>query len=325
MMLRGQQSKSRSLTSTLLLVCYLLLFMGMPAAAAAETASIAVLYPEIREPYRSVFSRITDGIRKQSRIRVETYALRDELDVSNLQAWLQSERSKVIIALGHRGLKAAQRLENSPPVVVGAVLLPPGASKNGISGVSLTPDPGMLFARLKSMQPQVKRVTVVYDPQRNEGLIRLAKTAAKAQGLELVALKAANLSEAAPIYREILRNRKSGSDAIWLPQDPNTVDDRIILPLILKEAWNSKLVVFSSNPAHIKRGVLFALYPDNFALGRSLARLALAQLNNNAHPGPGIATLKDLLIAVNLRTADHLELKITSQQRREFDLTFPAP
>ncbi len=325
MMLRGQQYRSRSLTSVLLLVCYLLLFTGTPATSAAETASIAVLYPEIREPYRSVFSRITDGIRKQSRIRVETYQLREELDVNNLQAWLQSEHSKVIIALGHRGLKAAQRLENKPPVVVGAVLLPPGARKNGVSGISLTPDPGMLFARLKSLQPQVRRVTVIYDPGRNEGLIRLARTAAKAQGLELVTIKAANLSEAAPIYREILSNRKSGTDAIWLPQDPNTVDDRIILPLILKEAWNNKLVVFSSNPAHVKRGVLFALYPDNFALGRSLARLALSQLNHNAHPGPGIATLKDLLVAVNLRTADHLELKITSQQRREFDLTFPAP
>ena len=325
MMLRGRQYRGRSLTSALLLVCYLLLFTGTPAANAAESASIAVLYPEIREPYRSVFSRITDGIRNQSRIRVETYQLRDELDVNNLQAWLQSEHSKVIIALGHRGLKATQRLDNKLPVVVGAVLLPPGASKNGVSGISLTPDPGMLFARLKSLQPQVRRVTVVYDPQRNEGLIRLARTAAKAQGLELVAIKAANLSEAAPIYREILSNRKSRSDAIWLPQDPNTVDDRIILPLILKEAWNNKLVVFSSNPAHIKRGVLFALYPDNFTLGRSLARLALAQLKKDTHASPGISTLKDLLVAVNLRTADHLELKITSRQRREFDLTFPAP
>ena len=141
MILRGQHNRRRSLARTLLLVCYLLLFGGMPDATAAETASIAVLYPEIREPYRSVFSRITDGIRKQSRIRVETYALRDELDVNNLQAWLQSERSRVIIALGHRGLKAAQRLENSPPVVVGAVLLPPGPTANGFSGVSLTPDP----------------------------------------------------------------------------------------------------------------------------------------------------------------------------------------
>ncbi|WP_255210805.1 hypothetical protein [Methylogaea oryzae] len=38
-----------------------------------------------------------------------------------------------------------------------------------------------------------------------------------------------------------------------------------------------------------------------------------------------IEPLKDLLFAVNLRTAEHLGLRFDSQDRRQFDLVFPAP
>ena len=35
--------------------------------------------------------------------------------------------------------------------------------------------------------------------------------------------------------------------------------------------------------------------------------------------------LRDLLISVNVRTAEHLGLEITSRQKRAFDLVFPSP
>jgi hypothetical protein len=35
--------------------------------------------------------------------------------------------------------------------------------------------------------------------------------------------------------------------------------------------------------------------------------------------------LTDLLGAINLRTADHLDLRISKEQQRRFSLMFPAP
>jgi putative ABC transport system substrate-binding protein len=73
----------------------------------------------------------------------------------------------------------------------------------------------------------------------------------------------------------------------------------------------------------VPRGVLFALYPDNEAMGRSLGKLAMRRISNNSSNG-GIKPLKDLKFAINLRTADHLGLSFSKEQESEFDLTFPA-
>jgi len=39
----------------------------------------------------------------------------------------------------------------------------------------------------------------------------------------------------------------------------------------------------------------------------------------------GIEPLRDLLIAVNLRTAEHLGLNLANNAKLKFDLTFPQP
>jgi putative ABC transport system substrate-binding protein len=98
----------------------------------------------------------------------------------------------------------------------------------------------------------------------------------------------------------------------------------VILPIVLQEAWERDLAVFSSNLAHIKNGVLFALYPDNKNMGRSLAELALNQMHNGESTPLGIMPLHDIFTAVNIRTAEHLGLKFTNQIRRDFNLIFPS-
>jgi putative tryptophan/tyrosine transport system substrate-binding protein len=92
------------------------------------------------------------------------------------------------------------------------------------------------------------------------------------------------------------------------------------LPLILKEAWDKNLTVFSSSPNHVKRGALFSLYPDNVAMGRRLAAMAR---NDAGAPKEAIVPLRDLQTAVNLRTADHLGLDLSRRDRSQYSLTYP--
>jgi len=295
-----------------------------PRRAESQPRSLAVIYPDIGEPYRSIFAKMIEGIEESARSTVRSYPIAPGADAGDLNAQLRRNGTKAIIALGRQGLKTATSLDRDMPVIVGGVLTVPESESRSLASISLTPDPALLFARLKSLLGSVRRVIVIYDPRYNEWLIKLAREAAKAQGLELVAYEARDLATAARLYESAFASSDGRRDAIWLPQDPTTVDEATILPLVLNESWNRSVPVFSSSFLHVKKGVLFALYPDNLNLGHTLAATAQAVLSGDFHKR-GMLPLRDVYTAVNIRTASHLGLNIGYQQQRNFDFIFPEP
>jgi putative ABC transport system substrate-binding protein len=294
-------------------------------AAGAELArSIAVVYPDIGEPFRSVFAKIVEGIEDQAKGHVPSFAVGGNANVAELANELHRHDVRVVIALGRNGLKAAGALDHDFAVVVGGVLSLPESETRSLVVHSLAPDPSLLFAQLRSLLPGARRVLVVHDPRQNAWLMRRARDAGRAQGLELVVQDAEDLKTAIRFYQEAFATADPRRDVLWLPQDSTTVDDSSVLPLVLQEAWNRGLAVFSSNVGHVKRGALFALYPNNVELGRSLAISAQAALASGNHAARGVLPLKDVLIAVNLRTANHLGIQLGGRQQA-FDLVFPEP
>ncbi|MDE2311107.1 MAG: hypothetical protein KGL01_09815, partial [Betaproteobacteria bacterium] len=249
------------------------------------------------------------------------HPVRADTDIGVLRASLLSQNTKVVIALGRQGMKTATAVSSGLKVVAGGVLTVPENEARGLPVISLSPDPALLFARMKALMPAAKRVVVVYDPNFNGWLMKLAKEAARAQGLELVAHEAQDLRSAVRFYQEFFSEADGHRDVLWLPQDSTTVEESSILPLVLQESWNKGIAVFSSNAAHVRRGVLFSLYPDNVALGKSLAGLAQGILISGDYGKRGMMPLRDVQSAVNLRTATHLGLKLSGQQ--SFDTTFP--
>ena len=289
---------------------------------AAGKPHIAVVYPDIREPYRSIFMQIIEGIRSEPHTRINTYLLQNNNNVHRLQRQLRKHHDKAVIALGTQALESVKSASELP-IVVGAVLMQPAQRTDNVSGITMLPEPSLLFSTLKEMRPSAIRIAVVYNPDINEQLITLASKSAYDHGLELLTHAATDLASAARIYRTLLTSGEI--DALWLPQDSTTVDSKIILPLVLEHAWKHNITVFSNNLAHVERGALFALYPDNIAMGRRLARLSLSRLEDDAAHPPHIATLVDLNIAVNTRTATHLGLNFGAEQKQSFHLVFPAP
>ncbi|MFO1349942.1 MAG: ABC transporter substrate binding protein [Gammaproteobacteria bacterium] len=260
------------------------------------------------------------GIEQSQRSGVGRRALPDGYSLAALQDGLAKEGAKVVIGLGTRGLEVAQELQKTYGVVVGAVVADPTHYK--VTGIVHIPDPELLFQQIKALTPQIKEITTVYMRDHNQWLIERAQVSARRLGYVLDAYAAKDPREIAALYHDILTGM-SRSEAIWLIADPG-MDERVMLPFILEEAWGRNLTVFSSNPIHVKRGALFALYPDNAAIGRRLGEIAKAQLAGSM-PAPVLEPTRDVKLAVNLRTAEHLGLAFTAQARQRFDLVFPAP
>lgn len=284
--------------------------------------AIAVIFPDIGEPYRSIFMKIIEGIEDQLKTRVKAVPVGNNTEAPELNAQLKRQGVRVVIALGQRGYKLATGLDKDIGVIVGGVLTVPEPDHSQFTVISLTPDPNLLFSQLKNLIPGIKRVIVVYNPNNNEWLIRLARLAAKNQGLELQTIEARDLASAAHQYEAVFAAADGRFDSVWLPQDSTTVEESTIMPLVLKESWNKGVPIFSSNFLHVKKGALFALYPNNLEMGRNLASSAQTLLAGDTSKR-GVIPLKDVQAALNTRTASRIGLAIGQQKQRAFDFIFP--
>ena len=290
-------------------------------AGAEVTGAVAVVYPDVGEPYRGVFLKIIEGVEGRLRSRVVTIPLGARPTAQELGEDLRRHDVRVVVALGRQGFTAANGLDQKLPVVAGAVVSVPESDSRPMAVHSLAPDPGLLFQRLKSFLPEIRRVFAVYDPGSSGWQIRLARDAAKAQGLELVGTEVSDLKAAARAYRSIFEMADPHRDAIWLLQDPVGAEESTVLPFVLEEGWTRSVPVFSSNLAHVRRGALFTLYPDNEELGRRLGTTALNLLAGGGQPG--VAPLREVLLAVNQRSAHHLGINVNPRQQG-IDLILPA-
>ena len=297
-----------------------------PISRAVQPPEVAILYPVLEEPYRGVLASIIEGVQADSKIATKLFPLDDGYDANRLSNAITSGHFSAIIALGRTGLTAAEKWRGKIPIVVGALLLSPEVGKRGLAGISLAADPERLLAHLKVLDPAVKRVHVVYSADSSEWLVKIALGIGKKLNLRLYSHESKDIRSSALIYRDIIDKAQPGEDAIWLLPDPVAADGRIILPLLLREAWNKEILLFSSNPSQVKRGVLFALFPDNKSMGASLAKKAESyfgvdpdDIENDIEP------LRDLQSAINIRTADHMGLTITNEERKGYELVFPTP
>lgn len=296
---------------------------GGGASAAELGRQLVVVYPELGDPFRQVFTSIIEGIEDKLGGAVTSFAIANNASPAQVADDVRKRDVKVLIGLGRGGMRVAAALADELAVMVGCVVSVQESEARSFPIHTLAPDPALLLARLKRLKPGTRRVHLVYDPKLNAWLVKLAREAARAEGLELLAQEAADQAEALRAYSQLLASADAARDAVWLPQDPTTVDDNVVLTLVLKEGWNRNIAVFSSHLAHVKRGALFSLYPDNHELGRSLAvsaqRLAASPKTGVA----GVLPLRQARAAINIRTAAHLGLDVASVQSG-FDLVYPT-
>lgn len=307
-----------SFLRVVLAVCVFFIFLSLPIFAA--TPSVAVIYPEMSAPYNKIFDDIANGIEKKINGRTKRYILPKQFSQKDVDAWIKRNDIKVCVALGGRGEKAANQFTQDIPIVLSGVLKPKVAN---YPGISLAASPDKLFSKLKQQKLNIKQVIVVYNPKKSEWLIKEAQSAAIKQGLELITYTTSSLSESAKIYRKVFNRLRINDAAIWLPPDSTSMDNRTLLSFVLEQSWKKNVAVFSSSLAHVNKGVLFAMYPDNLKLGQSLGAVALEELNGGSKLR-SLVPIEDLKTAFNKRTAEHLGVRFTSEDLRNYDAVFPS-
>jgi putative ABC transport system substrate-binding protein len=288
-----------------------------PRSAEAGAPRVAVIYPQVRAPYSAVFLAITEGIKAELPQGATTAEIPPDESPETVAQRLDDVDA--VVLLGKLGLELSHKLDRPARRLVGAVFAQPDEIPPGVCATSLAPAPSRLFTKLRELAPDVKRIHVIYGADGNDWLIERARADAAAVGYELLPLRRESIREGASAYRELLAQMQSPTDAVWLVQASPFLDEASVLQMVLRAAWDRNLVVFSSNPSHVPKGALFALFPDNVEMGRHFAR----QLGKPASACTALAPLEQLDTAINIRTADHLGLGLNAQDAR-FDMVFPS-
>src|SRR3569832_1331893 len=222
-----------SLARSATLAGILILIGLLPSTSWAAEPIAAILYTDLRAPYREVITSIIDGIKSELQ-GAEAYAVNDGFDHEALKKTLRANNVGVLLALGRGGFNAAQELGLDRPVVVGALLISPDENSPDLSGISLAADPDRLFAELRLLETAIKSVSVEYKTAPSAWQIELGQVAARRHGLQLNTYPVQDFKNATKVYRDIFSKSRQGRDAVWLLPDPVVIDDAVILPLILK-------------------------------------------------------------------------------------------
>ncbi|MBQ0712523.1 MAG: hypothetical protein KBT53_06165 [Porticoccus sp.] len=282
-------------------------------SAAGQSAELLVVYPEVRAPFSKIFNDISTGAEEGFVGDTSSVAIREGEEVGSL---LTRKKPDVVLALGKRSLSSLKASDSNVLVILGAV----NEEQYDYPGISMVPDPEVILDKLILLSPSVKQVHVVKKSRGIDVQLEGASEYLVEHGKKLIVHESGDIREAANIYAELIEKANAG-DSIWILQDGSYVNSAIF-SLLLDAAWSKSLVVFSSNPLHVKRGALFAVYPNNRDMGESLGKLANQVLSDGMKPG--LQPLRDVLVAVNERTGNHLGLALTTEVKNNVDLLLPA-
>jgi len=281
---------------------------------AGSKLNIAVIYPK-SERVSKLFDIIIDGMKTHDDINFHRMAINDKTSSLDIKKWIDQYDWNAIVALGKQGSQLGRDLDLGVPFVTGAHII----AKPDQATVSLAADPWQLFKRLKELKGNVKRVFVVYNQANIGWLMEQATRAADELQLNLIKLSVHDARQVTAAFDRILQKARPGEDAIWLPLDP-IIPTKVVLPILLKYAWNKNLVVFSNNPMDVKKGALFAMYPDYYAMGKQLVELTLTRVKKNSLVKPEASRF--LKIALNRRTALHLGIKLSQINSLKFNVLY---
>lgn len=294
--------------------CFLFwLLINSSIADEVLASELLIVFPEAPAPYSKVFEDIIKGVSSQYTGTIHRLQTSSYSDGAYVRERLANTRPDIILALGSHNVTMLSNLNVNVPIIAGAL----SANPTNMPGISIFPDPVVVMQKLLLLSPGTDRVSVVTALNSGSGYLDEAKIYMASLGKKLIVYRAGDIHAAAIQYLQALKTAEA-YDGIWILPGETGIDDAIMGQL-LQSAWDKNIVLFSSNPNDVRKGTLFAAYPDNEKMGQDLGLLVNKQLTGEM-PMPHFTPVKQLLLAVNLRTSRHLGLPLSGKIRSDIHL-----
>ncbi len=248
---------------------------------------VVIAYPASEIAQAPTYAHVIEGIEKELG-PLERLEVPERADA--VQAQLDRLHPDKIIALGKRVAEIVNKTSYLKQSLVGLVHF----NASEYNGVSLVLDSRSLFAQISRFVPSIKRVFVVQQV----GYQTIDTGAAPSESHPALVIRE-GIDQLATIrlLGHLVEDEATNTDAVFIPA--NLPLD--ILYEVAKVAWDKKVMLLSTNLAHLDTGILIGFYPNELALGTQLGQLAKQK-------NPGYQSLTGINSALNRKVAQHLTL-----------------
>lgn len=220
---------------------------------------------------------------------------------------LRASDVSLVLAVGLKAALAAKLEILDIPVLFCMVLDPDryGLKAPNMTGVLLEVPLERQLSTIRSVLPRVRKIGVLYDPEKTGRFVEEARTVAKKIGVELVDRQIRSEKEAPAALREVLPK----VEALWLIPD-STVLTEDSFRFLLGTALDHNVPVFGFSAEFVRSGAMVGLSVNYQDAGKQAGSLAAKILADRGAFKPGPVSPEKVRFALNLKTAKFLGITI---------------
>ncbi|MES4785652.1 MAG: hypothetical protein C4294_07335, partial [Nitrospiraceae bacterium] len=212
---------------------------------------------------------------------------------------IRASDASLVVAIG---LKAAlvAKLEVVDVLLMYCMVLDPekyDLRGPNITGIGLQIPIERQFSAMRSVLPKLKRIGVIYDPEKTGPLVEEARRWAKGLNLELVERRIRSEKELPDTLRALIAH----IDALWLVPD-STVLTEDSLRFVLATGLDHNVPVIGFSSEFVRSGALIGLSVNPEDIGRQAGILVKKMLNGERNSS-FLVPPDRIRFALNLKTA----------------------
>ncbi len=258
---------------------FILFFLLLPVHVLAKHADLVVVqssvlqpYEEVRQGFLQAWSRSIPrhGIKSVDQGSVKEFILSEENDRRTLPERIKKLSPDIIIAIGTNALNMAARIPDIPIIYL---LVPYPETvvsrRKNLTGIRMTIPANRQLKDFIKTYPWLKRIGVIYDPERSSQLIEDAKSYTDANNLTLVS-RAVSESHEVPGQ---LADLQGDIDCFWMIPDLTVTTPQTVEAILLFSLEN-RTPVLTFSDKYLRMGATVSVTYDLEKMGKQASELA---------------------------------------------------
>jgi putative tryptophan/tyrosine transport system substrate-binding protein len=223
----------------------------------------------------------------------------------SLAAQISSSNADAVLAIGIEAIRRVQTLKDVPIIYTMAPHTMLGVIPDNMSGISMLISAEKQLDTIIETFPQVKRIGIIHDPQKDMSFLKDAMHHATTHGIVLISEKAYKSGD----VPGLIEGMKDRIDLFWMVPDTTVTTPETVNKLLLF-SFQNRVPVFSFAPKYVEMGAVAAVSVDPFDLGAQAGEIARALLQQPKKQPVRSAPSKTVL-TINRTVAKKIGVKIS--------------